>query len=518
MYLSGGLNVKFSSLQFKSAVAALGGILLSATAQATLVRYDFQAVGARNDALPTFNGKSFLGSFTFDTSLMPADQGDYKVGFFQGPGGWITSNLSVENSVGGYSTVLTTGGFGDGNGAILPKTPSRFTNDAEFLSYQYLTTDYIGDRASGNYIQIDRSAFNTVGGMEATQVTDVDGIAFFSSWEPLSARSRFISSVSESRYVFSNNQIVSRSTTDYRLTGDLTALSQVIDEPPPPEPYVGKNYGLFIGVQAPGVAGKSPDLRGDLAAQRLADAFSSISNSIGISIVGSLSSGDGIAQGSITGALDNIRSQMKTGDKIFVYVTGHGEFFPGGDETVDLGGENFGLYFTDDYLTSLLMPFNEFQKVVLIDSCHGGGFWGSSDPLETFDHGDLDLLSNVALLSSSSEIGLSYYYDDGIPLLSQLLQYYWSSGGQERLDFQSMTNYVSDWANYYDYEGKVVYEMGYGDPIILSKQDLNITSFKSQNFAQPVPEPQTNALMIVGFGIAGRLLRQRSKKTLTATK
>lgn len=276
-----------------------------------------------------------------------------------------------------------------------------------------------------------------------------------------------------------------------------------------------RNFGLFVGVQA-------DDFRGDLTAAQLGNAFDSLPNTITTTLLANLADGIGVVKGAFETAISAIRDQMVAGDKLVIYLAGHGSSSVGfgvGNEVVQTTpGLASQQYFTDDYLTSQLHGLSDIEKIVIVDACHGGGFWGSNDPLEIFDNGDLDTLENIAMLASASEFGLAYYGDDGRPLIGRTLVDFWSEGGNDALDFNSIDQYVRSTKWHENYDGKLVYEMDLGAASTFNPENLTVTSFKSDDFGQvaapAVPEPATWLMMLFGMGAVGFSLRRRKNIAL----
>lgn len=128
----------------------------------------------------------------------------------------------------------------------------------------------------------------------------------------------------------------------------------------------------------------------------------------------------------VSDALDDIKSRLDPGDNFVFYYAGHGGFpSSSGDETpITIGTWPFWLventqdeYLTlskgwsnklsDDTLRSWLDDpvWDGVHKLVLLDACHSGGFWGDNNPNDT---GDLEKLPRVALWAACPEEGLSY--------------------------------------------------------------------------------------------------------------
>ena len=124
-------------------------------------------------------------------------------------------------------------------------------------------------------------------------------------------------------------------------------------------------------------------------------------------------------------ALNDIKLNIIPGDQFVFYFSGHGGFYTGegGDETpihVSINPWDFwnkhdehletSEYenLSDDTLFSWLNDsvWNNVYKLILLDACHSGGFWGDNNP---DDEGDLEKLPKIGLLASSSEESVSFY-------------------------------------------------------------------------------------------------------------
>jgi hypothetical protein len=210
--------------------------------------------------------------------------------------------------------------------------------------------------------------------------------------------------------------------------------------------------------------------------------------------------GAGISVREFTERLQYILSRARSGDNVFIYFTGHG----GGPLGLDDEVTDLGFRLTDDGLTRLLQGAPAgVNKWVFVDSCHGGGFWGPGDPVETsypldLDDGDLNRVSRSALLSSSSEAGLAYYGPDGIPLISSALIRGWTRtatgylGADVNRDgvltMSDMAAYVREFARTFPdgnpggYSGQVVYEMELGTPVAVSPDLMSPEFFATEDF------------------------------------
>ena len=237
-----------------------------------------------------------------------------------------------------------------------------------------------------------------------------------------------------------------------------------------------------------------------------------------------------ITDAQLYGTMQAIRSQMLPGDTFTLYINDHGGSLnttknPDGTFTVtgynDKGTGTDVIHIGDDIsdarLKTMLGLFDGFKKTVFLDSCHGGGFWGSTDSMEDplnggqgFDN-QLNQLSNIALYSGAPESGLEY-----VPPGDSLS--YWGEALMAALGTNMTGNELGAYlykqtrdnaglSNLLHPNNPVWYELGLGDAIPgdlsliqpfeanSADYDMNAPLFSS------VPEPGSFAL--VGLGIAG---------------
>lgn len=310
--------------------------------------------------------------------------------------------------------------------------------------------------------------------------------------------------------------------------GKVGKISSSITLPPTP-PLPVANHGLFVGVWDGPIAGGSPDFRGDLAAINLAAAFNKLPGFQGKALTADLTSGNGISNLQLKTEIENIYAHMKPGDNLFLYLAAHG--FGRGDEAIRLG-KGFAGELSDDELTLILEPLSGVNKWIIMDACYSGGFWGPGDLAETldyagvglnFDTGDLNRVSQIALLTSASEQTQAYYSDVGLPLIYYALSdgltldangFYWADLNQDQiLDMMDLGRYVQLYANCSpqvaptmckNYIGQVVFEMDFGDPAQFSSTLLSPMFFVSNDFSGAVglsviPEPSTAALLLIAM-------------------
>lgn len=129
-------------------------------------------------------------------------------------------------------------------------------------------------------------------------------------------------------------------------------------------------------------------------------------------------------KGKIQEALKNIKCNLNPNDYFIFYYAGHSiepsdkNFDPeDGDETqrtcpydINIYDEMLGngILLTDDELASLLndQSWDAVYKVILLDTCFAGGFWGDNNPDDT---GDLEKLPRISFLGASKECTSSYF-------------------------------------------------------------------------------------------------------------
>ncbi len=291
---------------------------------------------------------------------------------------------------------------------------------------------------------------------------------------------------------------------------NILAIDDVLIADPGPQ-----TVGLFLGVHDRGAPG-SPDLRGDLAAEALGAAFEARYGEATV-LTGSLIDGGGISKATIASAISGALDRLGPQDTLLLYGTAHGssDFSPVG--LTGVGNERLrfsSLGLTDDELTAILSHPHAGAIIAVLDACMSGGFWGSGDLFELLDSGDLEQIERLALITTSAEYGLGYYFDDGRPLTALAFGELLEAGGA--LTPESIYQAISSWPsrNNAGYGGQFVFEMGFGDPQAFAADLYSPTINISADFprSQAVPEPATWGLMIAGFGIAGASLRRKYRR------
>ncbi len=141
-------------------------------------------------------------------------------------------------------------------------------------------------------------------------------------------------------------------------------------------------------------------------------------------LTGSTDANDGLSFFDIFNAIKDVSSGMNDDDVFLLYISGHGgdNFFPNGgettlsagDEVIQIGdytsSENLNDLLFDDELSAMLSYGGVVgkEKLVILDSCHSGGFWGDGgeDPLLGKD---LSQVPNTTLLAAATENTTGHY-------------------------------------------------------------------------------------------------------------
>jgi hypothetical protein len=224
-------------------------------------------------------------------------------------------------------------------------------------------------------------------------------------------------------------------------------------------------------------------------------------------------------------SLENIKSNLKSGDSFVFYFSGHGGFptTSGGDETPvwisigpwDLwnkhdeylvtGAGTWSFLLSDDSLASWLDDpvWDEVHKLVLLDACHSGGFWGDNNPS---DSGDLEKLPRVALMAACPEWGVSFSSPtDGRGLWTMRLG--WALG--VAILIEDIASLIADW-DWSEYVGKgltlriedffppeqssLIFNGSYWQPVFYRSEDFSM-SFPQLSNLPPIADAGTDQIV-----------------------
>jgi len=303
-------------------------------------------------------------------------------------------------------------------------------------------------------------------------------------------------------------------------------------------------YGLFMGVEhtTTNQQGQQVTLRGDLNAQ---DLYNAVSQNLpgfkeGVLLAGEMTQG-GVTPSQVETALNTLQQAgMKPGDKLILYSASHGGYYPSGTETTLTPGNEFAAlgqdYLTDDMLTSYLSGLGGIEKWVMIDACYSGGFWGNNNP---DDLGDIEKLSDIRFFASAEEDKYGWFNSGtGLMLWGSALTDAFTLDATNHLladtsqdfdlTFAELTQWVQNSANGQIWDGMVVHEAAFGDPVVFNSSMWSPVSFASADFGgsllggysgglppvdphtEPVPVPGAALLGAIGLSYAGWRLRRRT--------
>ena len=174
--------------------------------------------------------------------------------------------------------------------------------------------------------------------------------------------------------------------------------------------------GLFIGIRD-----NDPyDIYGATDAANVSAAFNNLPNVAYNRVLTGDNvnpSGTKLTVNDVLNAIAEAKSMLQPGDTLVIHFAAHGltdtsqsdeTTASPGDEAIKIGPNKSSLtdVMTDDQLTLTLKPqdetdvINGVTKIVILDTCYSGGFWGNNNPA---DEGDLEKLNNIALIAGSSE-------------------------------------------------------------------------------------------------------------------
>jgi probable HAF family extracellular repeat protein len=156
-------------------------------------------------------------------------------------------------------------------------------------------------------------------------------------------------------------------------------------------------------------------------------------------------------------------------------------------EYVTIGPPDWVL--TDTQLTLMLKSLPDaVRKVVLIDACYCGGFWGTADP----DNRDLQSIKNLAFFAASTDDKKAYYNENGLSLFTQAFLNAFSSNrhGSTKADANNdgsvtqaeLLSYVQNWGGLTPYYNATVAEKDLGDPVLFTPSLWTPVGFTTDDF------------------------------------
>lgn len=279
------------------------------------------------------------------------------------------------------------------------------------------------------------------------------------------------------------------------------STAQALVAPDPGGGRTPKTYAILVGSHAPSY-GNIDALRGDVDVDNVASQLSWASD-VQVLKYDWLESRDAV--GEIGSAVSTIASKILPGDSFIFYYSGHGTGGPGPD-VQDFLNPLKNNAVQDNTLASAFAgdPFSQVKKFFLIDCCHAEGIWKNDSE---FDN-DLETLSNISFLGSSSEDGTAYtnpstgtsYFTNAIlPELTpnttfgNLLMSAMSANGN------SVTGFFKD-------DG-----YGTGKTLAVGYTSANFNPNVQLNGQLAVPEPAAFILLLAATAM-GLLVRYRRKK------
>lgn len=284
-----------------------------------------------------------------------------------------------------------------------------------------------------------------------------------------------------------------------------------------------KVYGVLIGSEHVTPWGQTKDIivRCDLGAEKVSNAFLNLPNYYRSILLTRKMVDGGVKKNDLKSTIEYLKSlPLKEGDGLILYVNCHGAKYispssqatyilcTGSERNISCGCSETDIdiniinQYPDDYITDIdlkemLSGMDNIQKWIIIDSCHSGGFYNS-----------IHSLMNASLVASTTEDLLSWGYDfstgmvkgglftgafcDGFSRKSNgklLMDGYHSTLNPERVypedgivTFEEIVNYVEDYNQKTDVNGRIVYELNIGNPAVFTMDKWNPTGYRTADF------------------------------------